>query len=125
MRTALTAAGESGEQESPGNLNRLVRVEIDVYSVAGRLAAQCTDVLSVGPVVGYLLLGDPQRLPPRTAGVLLAGGDRYHGHAAADEGSGSAAALFCAHAVPSSGVQSVSATSTASEITASSARPSV
>src|SRR5918995_164663 len=97
MRTALTAAGESREQESPGDLNRLVRVEIDVYSVAGRLAAQCTDVLPVGPVVGYLLLGDPQRLPTRTAGVLLAGGDRDHGYTATNEGSGSATTLLRAH----------------------------
>src|SRR5215207_8330888 len=70
MRAALTAAGKRWGQESPGDLHRLIRVEVYVYATARRLAAQQADVLAVGPVVGYLLLGDPQSFPALTAGVL-------------------------------------------------------
>src|SRR5215218_1979420 len=125
MRAALTAAGERRRQEPPGDLHRLIRVEIDVYTVAGRLAAQQTDVLAVGPVGGYLLFGDPKRLPPFAVWVLLAGGDWNHGRTAANKSNSGAAAFLCAHAVASSGVQSVRATSTAAAISASSARLSV
>src|SRR5215217_1542800 len=124
MRTALTAASESRGQESPGDLNRLVHVEINVYPVARRLAAQQTDVLPIGPVVRYLLLGYPQRLPAQTSGILLTGGDRDHRDATAYEGSGSATAFLRAHAAAPSGSKSPRATSMAAAISASGARPS-
>src|SRR5215211_5462759 len=110
MRAALTAAGKRRGQEPPGDLHRLVRVEIYVYSVARGLAAKQADVLAIGPVVRYLLFGDPQRFPARAAWVLLAGRDRDHGHAAADEGGGIPTAFLRAHAAPWSGAQSVRAT---------------
>src|SRR5215212_5651535 len=103
MRTALTSAGKRRWQESPGDLHRLIRVEIDVYPVAGGPAAQQADILPVCPVVRYLLLGDPQRLPARAAWVFLTGGDRYHGHAAADEGGCGTTAFLRAHAAAPSG----------------------
>src|SRR5215213_200318 len=103
MGTVLAAAGKRRGQESPSDLHCLFRVEIGIYSIARGLAAQQADVLAIGPVVGYLLLGYPQRFPARTARVLLAGGDRDHCHAAADEGGGSAAAFLRAHATAPSG----------------------
>jgi len=125
MRAALAAASKRRWQESPGDLYRFARVKIDVYATAGRLAAQQADILAVGLVIKYLFLGNPQRLPARPSRVLLSGGYRDHGHAAADERSGSAAAFLRAHAAPSSGVQSVRATLMAASISASSAKPAV
>src|SRR5215217_5372219 len=124
MRASLASTGECWWEKAPGDLNCLVRVEIDVYSVAGRLAAQQTDVLPIGPVVRYLLLGYPQRLPAQTSGILLTGGDRDHRDATAYEGSGSATAFLRAHAAAPSGSKSPRATSMAAAISASGARPS-
>src|SRR5918997_1666097 len=123
MRAALATTGKRRRQEASGDLYGFGRVEIGVYAVARRFAAQDSDVLAVGPVARYLLLSNPQRFPAWTAGVFLAGGDRDHGHAAADEGSCSAA-LLRVHAAAPSGSTSPRATSIAAAISASGTKPS-
>ena len=99
----LAAACQRGWEESEGYLYRFIRVEIDVNAPARRPATQHADVLAVGPVVRYLLLGYPQRFPALTAGVLLAGRNWDYGHAAADESGSSAAPFLRAHATAPSG----------------------
>src|SRR5215213_7635215 len=124
VRPLLTAASECRGQEPAGKLHRFLGVEVNVYEPPRRLAGQDAHVLAVGPVAVYLVSANPQTLPPVAAWVLLASGDRYHGHATANEGGCGAAAFLRAHAAPSSGVQSPRATSTAAAISASGARPS-
>src|SRR5215217_8966665 len=115
MRTALTTAGERRREKAPDDLYCLVQVEVYVHLSARRFAAQQTDVLPVSPILGYLLLGNPQRLPTRTARILLADGNRNNGRAAADEGGGSAASLLRAHANTSPSTIQASSTVKASE----------
>src|SRR5215208_5108243 len=125
VEATLPAACQSCWEEPESYLYRFIRVQVHVYSAARRLATQQADILAVGPVVRYLLFGDPQGFPALAARIFLAGGNRDHGRATSNKCSGSAPAALRAHAMSSSGNQSVWATSIAAAIAPSGARLSV